>query len=79
MQARASGDYQPTSDKALCGTEQWKIGITSLFADAMGIAPFKDTFWTTTNQSGNFYKGANSKSKCSNLNSLSIVSMYFSN
>jgi len=48
VNARASGDYQP-------GNDQWKIGISSIFAHAMGIAPFKDNFWTTTNQSGNIY------------------------
>ncbi len=52
-QARASDDYQPRS-----GDPQWKIGVSSLFADAVGIAPFKDTFWTTSDQPGNFYKGA---------------------
>ena len=55
FQARASNDYQPNSDRD--GSEQWRIGITSLFADAVGLAPFKDTFWTTTNQTGNYYKG----------------------
>ncbi|KAL3880433.1 hypothetical protein ACJMK2_032671 [Sinanodonta woodiana] len=47
-QARVSGDYQP-------GNDQWRIGISSMFADALGLAPFKDTFWTTTNQTGNKY------------------------
>jgi len=48
VQARASGDYQP-------GNGAWKIGISSMFAHAMGVAPFKDTFWTTTTQPGNKY------------------------
>ncbi|XP_041369520.1 uncharacterized protein LOC121383515 [Gigantopelta aegis] len=47
-QARVSGDYR-------AGGEQWRIGVASLFADAMGIAPFKDTFWTTKDQPGNKY------------------------
>lgn len=47
-QARVSNDYQP-------GNEQWKIGISSMFAHALGVAPFKDNFWTTTNQPGNPY------------------------
>lgn len=47
-QARVSGDYHP-------GKGQWKIGVSSLFAAAMGIAPFKDTFWTTEVQPGNPY------------------------
>ncbi|XP_050403537.2 uncharacterized protein LOC126819480 [Patella vulgata] len=47
-QARASDDYKP-------GNSQWKIGISSMFAHAMGVAPFKDTFWTTSTQPGNPY------------------------
>lgn len=43
MQVRVSKDYFP-------GNDQWKIGVTSIFAYAMGIAPFKDNFWSTTNQ-----------------------------
>ncbi|XP_067661068.1 uncharacterized protein [Haliotis asinina] len=47
-QARASHDNIP-------GTDNWKIGVTSLFAWAIGIAPFKDIFWTTSVQPGNTY------------------------
>ncbi|XP_046547865.1 uncharacterized protein LOC124257770 isoform X1 [Haliotis rubra] len=47
-QARASHDNRP-------GTDNWKIGVTSLFAWAIGIAPFKDIFWTTSVQPGNTY------------------------
>ncbi|ESO98846.1 hypothetical protein LOTGIDRAFT_231210 [Lottia gigantea] len=47
-QARVSGDYQP-------GIDQWKIGVTSIFAHAMGIRPFKDNFWTIGIQPGNSY------------------------
>nr|KAG5710636.1 hypothetical protein BaRGS_013282 [Batillaria attramentaria] len=47
-QARASDDYSP-------GSDQWKIGVSSIFAYAMRIAPFKDNFWTTTVQPGNPY------------------------
>ncbi|XP_071096653.1 uncharacterized protein [Haliotis cracherodii] len=50
-QARASDDYIP-------GTVNWKVGITSLFAWALGVAPFKDNFWTTSVQPGNPYHGA---------------------
>ncbi|XP_046560808.1 uncharacterized protein LOC124269818 [Haliotis rubra] len=50
-QARASGDYIP-------GTANWKVGVTSLFAWALGVAPFKDNFWTTSVQPGNPYHGA---------------------
>ena len=38
---RASGDYH-------AGKDQWKIGPTSLLAHAVGLAPFKDTFYTST-------------------------------
>ncbi|XP_039254962.2 uncharacterized protein LOC120331863 [Styela clava] len=47
-QARVSGDYHP-------GNDQWKIGITSMFAHALHLAPFKDTFWSTSSQPGNPY------------------------
>ena len=43
---RASGDYQP-------GNDQWQIGLTSAWIYAVGLAPFKDTFWTTPDQPGN--------------------------
>ncbi|PVD22557.1 hypothetical protein C0Q70_18373 [Pomacea canaliculata] len=49
-QVRVSNDYHP-------GSDQWKIGVSSIFAHAMGLAPFKDTFWTTTVQPGNPYGG----------------------
>ncbi|XP_046561028.1 uncharacterized protein LOC124270049 [Haliotis rubra] len=42
-QIRASQDYHP-------GQDQWRIGVTSMLAYAIGIAPFKDNFWTTTIQ-----------------------------
>ena len=38
-QARASADYAP-------GNEQWRIGLASLFIDALGLRPTKDSFWT---------------------------------
>ncbi|XP_053380271.1 uncharacterized protein LOC123527425 [Mercenaria mercenaria] len=47
-QARVSNDYHP-------GDGQWSIGISSIFAAAMGVAPYKDTFWTTEVQPGNPY------------------------
>ncbi|KAL5016032.1 hypothetical protein ScPMuIL_005621 [Solemya velum] len=47
-QARVSDDYAP-------GNEQWRIGISSIFADALGLAPYKDTFWTTQTETGNKY------------------------
>ena len=48
LQARVSDDYQP-------GNSQWKIGVTSLIAHALDVAPFKDNHWTTSNQTGNLY------------------------
>ncbi|KAK7102304.1 hypothetical protein V1264_020541 [Littorina saxatilis] len=48
-QTRASDDYHP-------GNQQWRIGVSSIFAYAMRIAPFKDNFWSTSDQPGNPYK-----------------------
>ncbi|XP_046368497.2 uncharacterized protein LOC124143542 [Haliotis rufescens] len=39
-QARVSEDFGESMD-------QWKIGITSIFANALGLAPFKDSFIST--------------------------------
>ena len=52
VQARASADYQPGA------YEQWApLGITSLFAYALGLAPSKDSYWSTSDQPGaDFYK-----------------------
>ena len=49
-QARASDDYKPSDD-----TEQWRIGGQSALMDALGLAPSKDGFWSTSVQSGNPY------------------------
>jgi hypothetical protein len=46
--ARASGDYHP-------GTDQWDIGLSSLFYFAIGIQPSKDDFWTTEFQPNSPY------------------------
>jgi hypothetical protein len=35
--------------------EQWDMGISSMFADAIGLAPFKDVFWSTSLQPGANY------------------------
>jgi len=48
-QARASTDYHP-------GATQWNVGQTSIFAHAVGIAPTKDNYWSTSVQPGNPYK-----------------------
>ncbi|XP_041370298.1 uncharacterized protein LOC121384124 [Gigantopelta aegis] len=45
-QVRVSADYMKDAD-------QWKIGVTSILADALGLAPFKDTFWSNETESGN--------------------------
>ena len=48
-QARTSDDYHPNLN-------QWSLGVSSLFTHAMGIAPFKDTFWSSTDvQTGSPY------------------------
>ncbi|KAK6165977.1 hypothetical protein SNE40_022776 [Patella caerulea] len=47
-QARVYMDNRPNTD-------HWTIGVSSLFAEAMGIAPFKDNFWSTEVQTGNGY------------------------
>ncbi|KAK3742202.1 hypothetical protein RRG08_056560 [Elysia crispata] len=52
-QARASDDYQPARPEIT----QYKIGITSMFVDALNLAPSKDTFWSTNVQPGNPYHG----------------------
>jgi hypothetical protein len=43
-QARASGDYH--SDR----TQQWKLGDSSILADAIGIYPTKDNAWSVAVQ-----------------------------
>ena len=40
-QTRVSGDYLPGDRK-----EQWRIGISSIFAWSLGLAPSKDSMWT---------------------------------
>ena len=51
VQVRASNDNVPGSD------QNWRIGESDLLAYALGVAPFKDTFWTTSVQPGNPYNG----------------------
>lgn len=43
-QTRASNDYKEM------GSDQWDIGRSSLFADALGLAPAKDSYWSSTAQ-----------------------------
>lgn len=52
-QARVSSDY---TSHIVDHDIQWNIGITNMFADALGIAPSKDTFWSNMNESGSSYK-----------------------
>lgn len=40
-QTRASNDYKGVN------SDQWDIGRSSLFADVLGIAPSKDSFWSS--------------------------------
>ncbi|XP_048245186.1 uncharacterized protein LOC124119104 [Haliotis rufescens] len=49
-QARVSRDYHP-------GDDHWKIGVSSLLAWAIGVAPYKDNFWTSV-QPGNTYNAS---------------------
>jgi hypothetical protein len=43
-QARASNDYQPES--TIFDWNQWRIGDSSLFLSALGLAPSKDSYWS---------------------------------
>ncbi|CAF3711072.1 unnamed protein product [Rotaria sp. Silwood1] len=52
-QARASTDYAFHLDGK---AQQWTIGISSMFVDAIGLTPFKDVFWSTSLQPGSPYK-----------------------
>eukprot|EP00966_Prymnesium_polylepis_P104480 2419785-Prymnesium_polylepis.1 len=46
-QVRASGDYR-------AGNDLWApLGVTGMLAYALGLAPSKDTFWSTADQPGN--------------------------
>lgn len=46
-QARASDDYHP-------GNDQWKLGLSSILAHAIGVRPTKDNFWSTPGESGTY-------------------------
>ncbi|XP_046547852.1 uncharacterized protein LOC124257767 isoform X1 [Haliotis rubra] len=47
-QSRVSHDNRPNTDN-------WKIGVSSIFALSLGVVPYKDNFWTTSVQPGNRY------------------------
>jgi hypothetical protein len=51
LSARASEDYSP------CGNAQWSyVPTNSILYDAVGLAPFKDVFWSTSQpQPGNHW------------------------
>jgi hypothetical protein len=51
---RASGDY--AFHLIIAKHSQWNIGVSSMFADAIGLAPFKDVFWSTSLQPGAPYR-----------------------
>jgi hypothetical protein len=53
--ARISPDYAGHLEGK---AQQWAIGISSMFADAIGLAPFKDVFWSSTLEPGAPYKGS---------------------
>ena len=43
---RASGDYEPSN-------KNWHTGLSNIWTYALGLAPFKDTFWTSKVETGN--------------------------
>ncbi|CAF1513373.1 unnamed protein product, partial [Adineta ricciae] len=49
--ARVSTDYAFHLEQTR-NAQQWAIGISSMFADAVGLAPFKDVLWSTKDQPG---------------------------
>jgi hypothetical protein len=51
--ARASTDYAVHLKNR--SSSQWNIGVSSMFVNAVGIAPFKDVFWSTSLQPGSGY------------------------
>lgn len=51
-QARVSSDY---TSHIVRQEDQWDIGVTSMLASALGIAPFKDVFWSSSNEPGSSY------------------------
>ena len=54
---RASKDYNPGSWQTNGTTDhmQWDIAMTSIWTFALGLAPFKDNFWTSKHENGNPY------------------------
>ena len=58
-QIRVSEDYGPSTDDGR--PNQWSIGDTSLLAYALNLAPFKDVFWSSVEESDNRYNGREAK------------------
>jgi hypothetical protein len=56
-QIRATTDYIGNSG-------QWRIGVNSLLAWSLGMAPFKDTFWSSKFQPGGKYEAKVHESNC---------------
>ena len=54
--ARASTDYAFHLESQTA--PQWAIGISSMFVEALGVAPFKDVLWSTENQPDAPYKNS---------------------
>ncbi|CAF3984657.1 unnamed protein product [Rotaria sordida] len=52
-QTRVSNDY--ALHLIIPIISQWNIGISSMFADAIGLAPFKDVFWSRSLEHGSPY------------------------
>jgi len=57
VQSTAVSQIRVSDDNMPGRLPQWRIGKISLIAYALGMAPFKDIFWTTTVQEGNPYWG----------------------
>lgn len=49
-QARASDDHVPGPGAGY--KAQWRMGFSSIFAWAIGVAPFKDNYWSSSIQPG---------------------------
>lgn len=51
-QTRTSTDY---AFRLMHQADQWAMGISSMFAEAVGLAPFKDVFWSSVEEPGRSY------------------------
>lgn len=54
-QVRVSNDYAVHLSQH---NSQWNIGVSSMLADAIGLAPFKDVFWSNSNEPGSPYNAS---------------------